>query len=127
LFESELGQPKFDSGSIPMSITPPLDKVVNYPLVVNGESFSVTAMQMGNPNCCIFVDDFDALDCARLEKLSRCIRSFRSQPNVVFVRPVERDFIELRIWERGVGETTASGTCRLRGRGGAMVNEKADR
>src|ERR1041384_4376126 len=43
LFESELGQPKFDTGSIPMSITPPLDNVVNYPLVVNGESFPVTA------------------------------------------------------------------------------------
>src|SRR5215212_9283617 len=51
LFESELGQPKFDTGSIPMSITPALAKVIGYPLLVNGESFPVTAMQMGNPNC----------------------------------------------------------------------------
>src|SRR5688500_19016878 len=57
LFESELGQPKFDTRSIPMSITPPLEQVIGYPLLVNGERFPVTAMQMGNPNCCIFVDD----------------------------------------------------------------------
>lgn len=127
LFESELGQPKFDSASIPMSITPPLDKVVNYPLIVNGESFPVTAMQMGNPNCCIFVDDFDALDWRAIGKAIEVHPQFPDRTNVVFVRPVERDFIELRIWERGVGETMASGTCSCAGAVAAMVNDKADR
>jgi diaminopimelate epimerase len=127
LFESELGQPKFNSASIPMSITPPLDNVVNYPLVVNGESFPVTAMQMGNPNCCIFVDDFDALDWRAIGKAIEVHPQFPDRTNVVFVRPVERDFIELRIWERGVGETTASGTCSCAGAVAAMVNDKADR
>ena len=127
LFESELGQPKFDSRSIPMSITPPLDKVVDYPLLVNGESFPVTAMQMGNPNCCIFVADFDALDWRAIGKAIEVHPQFPDRTNVVFVRPVERDFIELRIWERGVGETTASGTCSCAGAVAAMVNDKADR
>ena len=127
LFESELGPPKFDTGSIPMAITPPLDKVVNYPLVVNGESFPVTAMQMGNPNCCIFVDDFDALNWRVIGKAIEVHPQFPDRTNVVFVRPVERDFIELRIWERGVGETTASGTCSCAGAVAAMVNDKADR
>ncbi len=40
---------------------------------------------------------------------------------------MERKLIELRIWERGVGETTASGTCSCAGAVAAMVNEKADR
>ena len=127
LFESELGQPKFDTDSIPMSITPPLDKVVNYPLDVNGESFPVTAMQMGNPNCCIFVDDFGALNWRAIGKTIEVHPQFPDRTNVVFVRPVERDFIELRIWERGVGETTASGTCSCAGAVAAMVNDKADR
>ena len=127
LFESELGQPKFDSGSIPMSITPPLDEVIDYPLVVNGESFPVTAMQMGNPNCCIFVDDFDALNWRAIGKAIEVDPQFPDRTNVVFVRPVERDFIELRIWERGVGETTASGTCSCAGAVAAMVNDRADR
>ena len=127
MFESELGQPKFDTASIPMSITPPLDKVINYPLVVNGESFPVTAMQMGNPNCCIFVDDFDALDWRAIGKAIEVHEQFPDRTNVVFVLPVRRDFIELRIWERGVGETTASGTCSCAGAVAAMVNDKADR
>jgi len=127
VFESELGQPKFDTASIPMSITPPLDKVINYPLLVNGERFPVTAMQMGNPNCCIFVDDFDALDWRKIGKTIEVHEQFPDRTNVVFVRPVERDFIELRIWERGVGETTASGTCSCAGAVAAMVSDKADR
>src|SRR5690242_8337946 len=127
LFESELGQPKFDSRSIPMSIAPPLDQVIGYVLPVNGEPVVITAMQMGNPNCCIFVDDFDALNWRRLGKAIETHPQFPDRTNVVFVRPVERDFIELRIWERGVGETTASGTCSCAGAVAAMVNDQADR
>ncbi len=127
IFESELGQPKFDTHSIPMSITPPLDNVVNYPLLLNGERIPVTAMQMGNPNCCIFVDDFDALNWRQIGKAIEVHPDFPDRTNVVFVRVVERNLIELRIWERGVGETTASGTCSCAGAVAAMVNDKANR
>ncbi|HZN08422.1 MAG TPA: diaminopimelate epimerase [Pyrinomonadaceae bacterium] len=123
LFESELGQPKFDSRSIPMSIDPPLERVINYPF----ETFQITAMQMGNPNCCIFVDDFNALDWRRIGKHIENHPTFTDRTNVVFVRVVDRKLIELRIWERGVGETTASGTCSCAGAVAAMVNEKTDR
>jgi diaminopimelate epimerase len=127
IFESELGEPKFDTGSIPMSITSPLDKVIGYPLPVNGESFPITAMQMGNPICCIFVDDFDALNWRQIGKEIEVHSAFPDRTNVVFVKVLERDLIELRIWERGVGETTASGTCSCGGAVAAMINNKADR
>lgn len=127
VFESELGQPKFDSPSIPMSISPPLDQVVGYILPVNGQPVPVTAMQMGNPNCCIFVEDFDELNWRQLGKVIENHPQFPDRTNVVFVRVAERKLIELRIWERGVGETTASGTCSCAGAVAAMVNEKADR
>ena len=127
IFESELGEPKFDTQSIPMSITPPLDKVVGYPLLVNGEHFPITAMQMGNPNCCIFVDDFEALDWRQIGKAIEVHEQFPDRTNVVFVRPVERNLIALRIWERGVGETTASGTCSCAGAVAAMINDRSDR
>ena len=127
LFESELGQPKFESQSIPMSIRPPLEKVIRYPLPVNGEPVPITAMQMGNPNCCIFVDDFDSLNWRKLGKAIEVHPQFPNRTNVVFVRVVQRNLIELRIWERGVGETTASGTCSCAGAVAAMINEKADR
>lgn len=123
LFESELGQPKFDSRSIPMSIEPPLERVIRYPF----ETLEITAMQMGNPNCCIFVDDFDSLDWRAIGKRIENHPSFPARTNVVFVRVRDRKLIELRIWERGVGETTASGTCSCAGAVAAMVNEKADR
>ncbi|HEV2834962.1 MAG TPA: diaminopimelate epimerase [Pyrinomonadaceae bacterium] len=127
IFESELGQPKFDSPSIPMSISPPLDQVIGYILPVDGQPVPITAMQMGNPNCCIFVDDFDALNWRQLGKKIETHTQFPDRTNVVFVRVPERNRIELRIWERGVGETTASGTCSCAGAVAAMVNEKADR
>ena len=127
IFESDLGRPKFDSPSIPMSISPPLDQVIGYVLPVNGEPVVITAMQMGNPNCCIFVDDFDAINWRRLGKTIENHPQFPDRTNVVFVRVPERDRIELRIWERGVGETTASGTCSCAGAVAAMINEKADR
>jgi diaminopimelate epimerase len=123
LFESELGQPKFDSRSIPMAMDPPLERVVRYPF----ETFEITAMQMGNPNCCIFTNDFDSLDWRSIGKRIENHPQFPDRTNVVFVRVVNRKLIELRIWERGVGETTASGTCSCAGAVAAMVNDKADR
>ena len=127
LFESELGEPKFDTSSIPMSISPPRDEVIRYPLPVNGVPIMITAMQMGNPNCCIFVDDFDELNWRQIGKAIEVHPQFPDRTNVVFVKVRERGLIELRIWERGVGETTASGTCSCAGAVAAMVNEKADR
>jgi diaminopimelate epimerase len=123
LFESELGRPKFDSRSIPMAIDPPLERVIDYSF----QNLRITAMQMGNPNCCIFVEDFNALDWRRIGKEIENNSWFPDRTNVVFVRVVDRKLIELRIWERGVGETTASGTCSCAGAVAAMVNEKTDR
>ena len=127
LFESELGEPKFDTQSIPMSTAPPRDEVIRYPLPVDGEPVMITAMQMGNPNCCIFVDDFDALNWRKLGKAIEVHPQFPDRTNVVFVKVLDRNLIELRIWERGVGETTASGTCSCAGAVAAMINEKTDR
>ncbi len=126
-FDSELGQPKFDSNSIPMITEPTLEKVINYRLDVDGEMFGVTALQMGNPNCCIFVDDFDSLDWRRIGKAIERHKQFPDRTNVVFIRVDDRQTISLRIWERGVGETEASGSCSCAAAVAAMVNDKIDR
>jgi len=126
VFESELGQPRFDTASIPMSTTPPLDKVVGYPLQVNGNTFPVTALQIGNPNCCIFVDDFNQIDWRHAGRLIETHEQFPDRTNVVFAKVLNRNTLELRIWERGVGETTASGTCSCAGAVAAMINDKID-
>ncbi len=111
VFDSELGQPKFDSASIPMLTDGPRERVIDYDLEVDGETFPVTALQMGNPNCCIFLDDFESIDWRRIGRIIENHKQFPDRTNVVFVRVQDRQTIELRIWERGVGETMASGTC----------------
>ncbi len=127
VFDSELGQPKFDSKSIPITTREPLAKVIDYELDVNGELFPVTALQMGNPNCCIFVSDFDALDWRQIGKTIETHQQFPDRTNVVFVRVVDRQTIALRIWERGVGETEASGTCSCAAAVAAMIKGETDR
>jgi diaminopimelate epimerase len=127
LFDSELGQPSFDSNSIPMTTSEPMEKVIDYKLEVGGELFPVTALQMGNPNCCIFVDDFDALEWRRIGKAIETHQQFPERTNVIFVRVVNRKTIELRIWERGVGETEASGTCSCAAAVAAMIKGKTER
>ena len=127
LFDSELGQPKFDSNSIPMTTREPMEKVIDYKLGVGGELFPVTALQMGNPNCCIFVDDFDALEWRRIGKAIETHKQFPERTNVIFVRVVDRKTIELRIWERGVGETEASGTCSCAAAVAGMIKGNTER
>jgi diaminopimelate epimerase len=127
LFRSELGQPKFDSVSIPMTTDAPLDRVIDYPLNVDGEILKVTALQMGNPNCCIFVDDFEAIDWRRLGPLIENHPQFPERTNVIFIRIVDRANIEERIWERGVGETESSGTCSCAAVVASVINGKTDR
>jgi len=127
LFQSELGQPKLDSASIPMLTDGALDRVIDYPLVVNGETLQVTALQMGNPNCCVFVEDFETIDWRRLGPLIENHSQFPERTNVIFVRLRDRQNIEERIWERGVGETESSGTCSCAAVVASVINGKTER
>ncbi len=127
VFDSELGQPRFDPDSIPMIVAERLEKVIDYKLEVVDESFAVTALQMGNPNCCIFVDNFDAFDWRQIGRRIENHKQFPERTNVVFVRVVDRNTIELRIWERGVGETEASGTCSCAAAVAAMIKGETER
>lgn len=127
VFDSELGQPKFDSASIPMLTDQPMDQVIDYNLEVDGGAFKVTALQMGNPNCCIFVNDFDLVDWRRIGKNLETHHQFPDRTNVVFVRVDNRNTISLRIWERGVGETMASGTCSCAAAVASMIKHETER
>jgi diaminopimelate epimerase len=127
LFRSELGQPRFDTASIPMTAAEPLDRVINFPLVVDNQTLRVTALQMGNPNCCIFVDDFNEIDWRRLGPMIENHPQFPERTNVIFIRIGDRANIEERIWERGVGETESSGTCSCAAMVASVINGKTDR
>jgi diaminopimelate epimerase len=126
-FESELGQPGFDSASIPMLTDEPRESVTDYPLTVENESLLVTALSMGNPNCVIFVEDFDDLDWRRVGRALENHEQFPERTNVVFVRVRDRSNIEIRLWERGVGETKSSGTCSCAAAVASVINNETER
>jgi diaminopimelate epimerase len=126
-FDSSLGQPRFASDAIPMLTNEKCERVVAYPLEVEGETLNVTALEMGNPNCCVFVDDFDALDWRRIGRALEVHTQFPERTNVEFVRVIDRERIEIRIWERGVGETFSSGTCSCAAMVAACVNDLTER
>ncbi|HXT64274.1 MAG TPA: diaminopimelate epimerase [Pyrinomonadaceae bacterium] len=127
VFRSELGQPRFDSASVPMITPEPLARVIDFPLVVDKQTLQVTAMQMGNPNCCIFVTDFAELDWRRLGPLIENHPQFPERTNVIFIQVRDRANIEERIWERGVGETESSGTCSCAAAVASVIKGKTDR
>jgi len=126
-FEAELGFPHFDSASIPMITADPHARVTNYPLQVDGIVLGITAVQTGNPHCVIFVEDFESVDWRRLGSLLETHEAFPQKTNVEFVRVIDRNNIEIRIWERGVGETLSSGTCSCGAAIASMINDHTDR
>jgi diaminopimelate epimerase len=126
-FDSELGQPRFDSASIPMLTDYGVERVVSYPLVVEGQTWPITALNIGNPHCLIFVEDFASLDWRRWGSLIETDRQFPERTNVTFIRVLDRSRIEVRIWERGVGETFSSGTCSCAAALASIVNDRTER
>lgn len=110
-FEAELGKPKFDSDSIPLQSKENLETVVDFPIPVGEEEFKITAVNVGNPVACVFVDEFDRFDWREIGREIETHPLFPERTNAVFVKVLDKNNIELRIWERGAGETMASGTC----------------
>lgn len=109
-FEAEIGKPRFSSDEIPVLTDTRRAAVVNEPIEVDGRHFSFSGVNVGNPVACIFVDSFD-LNWRAIGKSMETHELFPERANIVFVKVEDRDNIELRIWERGAGETSASGTC----------------
>jgi len=122
VFEAEMGAPRFASEEIPVITATRLDRVIGQRLDVDGQSVEFTATSMGNPHCSVFVDDFEKIDWRALGSKIETHAAFPDRTNVEFVRVINRDEIETRFWERGVGETLASGTGACGAALAAMIN-----
>ncbi len=109
-FEFDMGRPNLSSDAVPMSITPPVDRVVRYPLDLGGDVLEVTCLSMGNPQCVIVVTDVNAVNLAEIGPLIEHHPIFPDRANIEFARVISRDEVEIRIWERGAGHTLSSGT-----------------
>ena len=103
-----MGRATFLSREIP--VTGPDREVVDEELMMGSERFRVTAVSVGNPHCVIFVDDLESLDLRRLGPSLEHHPMFPHRTNVQFVRVDSTSRVAIRIWERGAGETMASGS-----------------
>jgi diaminopimelate epimerase len=108
-FEAEIGKPKFASIEVPFSSEQPLESVIDQPILIAGERFRVSCVNVGNPVACIFLDDFD-FGWRSIGREAESHSAFPERANIVFVKIIDDENIEIRIWERGAGETAASGT-----------------
>ena len=109
-FEFDMGVPRFASVDVPIVLDRPLSNVIGHPLNIGGESFEVTCLSMGNPQCILFVSDLDQVNLSELGPLIEDHPVFPDRTNVEFAQVISRDEMKIRIWERGAGHTLSSGT-----------------
>ena len=86
------------------------DSAIDQPLSVDGAEYRVTAVSMGNPHCVTFVDDVDGLDLIKIGPLFEHHAAFPERVNTEFVKVIDDHTLQMRVWERGSGETWACGT-----------------
>jgi diaminopimelate epimerase len=110
-FDAEIGQPKFASNDIPITLSESRETVTDFPLETSAGKIDITAVNVGNPVCVIFLESFDEFDWRALGAEIETHPLFPERTNVVFVKVVDENNVEVRIWERGAGETPSSGTC----------------
>jgi diaminopimelate epimerase len=103
-----MGRATFRSRAIPVS--GPDREIVDEEISIGRQPFRFTGVSVGNPHCVVFVDDLDALDLPRLGAALEGHPAFPQRTNVQFVRVDSPRHVTIRIWERGAGETMASGT-----------------
>ena len=103
----EMGQVTFIPSQIPVISDSPM---VESPLLVDGTPLLVTAVGIGNPHCVHFCEDPDQLNWRHLGKQIEVHQRFPNRVNVQFANVLGPQRLGLRIWERGAGETSASGS-----------------
>lgn len=84
--------------------------IVNAPVTVNGAPYRITCVSMGNPHCISFVDSVDTFDLDTIGPQFEENPMFPRRVNAEFVELVNREYVKMRVWERGTGETLACGT-----------------
>lgn len=104
----DMGVPSIARGDIPVLWDD--DRVVNERLDVDGTTFPITCVSMGNPHTVTFVEDANAIDLERVGPLIETHPVFPKKTNVEFVQVLSGDEIRMRVWERGAGVTLACGT-----------------
>ena len=114
LVEVDMGAPilvpeeiPVDAGAIKAAGDGP---IVNQPMTVNGKDYRVTCVSMGNPHCIVPVEDVDGLKIEEIGPFFERHPAFPARVNTEFIRVIDSNTVQMRVWERGSGETLACGT-----------------
>ena len=105
---ADLGEAVLDGEKIPSVWKG--EKIVGQPMEIDGVTYHVTLVNMGNPHCIIFCDKVDDVPVETLGPKIEHSEYFPAKTNVEFIRVVNESTIKMRVWERGNGETWACGT-----------------
>lgn len=108
LIRVDMGTPGLAPEQIP--ILSDADRVVDEPILVDGVEYRMTGVSMGNPHTVIFVEDIEGLDLEKIGPSFENHERFPKRINTEFAHVLDRETVEMRVWERGSGETLACGT-----------------
>ena len=106
---ADIGVPRLAAAAVPVATS--LPRFIDQPVEVLDRTFRLTALSWGNPHCVAFVED---TACLPMEKYGPAIEHntalFPRRTNVTFAQVVRPDYLKMREWERGTGETIGCGT-----------------
>ena len=103
-----MGAPILNGREIPTKFDG--ETVVSQNLTIDDKAYAVTCVSMGNPHCVLYTDDVHALDLPRIGPKFENHEMFPDRINTEFVHIVSETELDMRVWERGSGETLACGT-----------------
>ncbi|MBO5089062.1 MAG: diaminopimelate epimerase [Lachnospiraceae bacterium] len=103
-----MGAPELIADKVPVKSDK--EKVIDEPIVVAGKEYKMTCISMGNPHCIVFVDDTKNFPLEEVGPLFESHEVFPNRVNAEFVQILDRKTVNMRVWERGSGETLACGT-----------------
>ncbi|NLK28597.1 MAG: diaminopimelate epimerase [Clostridiales bacterium] len=104
----DMGKPILDPALIP--VVSDEEIVIKKPIHVGNKIYEVTCLSMGNPHAVVFVEDTKSIPIETIGPLFEHHEMFPERVNTEFVHVIDRNHIEMRVWERGAGETLACGT-----------------
>lgn len=105
----DMGEPILNGLSIPTIFDE--EMVINRELKYNDElTYHITAVSMGNPHAVIFTSGIHQLDLPKIGPVVENVAAFPRRTNTEFIEVIDRSHVNMRVWERGSGETLACGT-----------------
>lgn len=105
---ADMGKAEFNPPLIPVNL--PGERVVNTPVTIGDTEYHITCLSMGNPHCVVIMPNIHGLDLNKIGPLFEHHPLFPERVNTEFVLVMNETTLSMRVWERGNGETQASGT-----------------